>query len=94
MNGDPQLRWIGESLCSFGSRINAVSTGPEKGVIALATAAVVNALWDMYARAEGKPLWRLICDMTPEEYVKATAFRYIPSNKEHPFILLTRLTGI
>ncbi|KAL8292538.1 hypothetical protein RQP46_001150 [Phenoliferia psychrophenolica] len=58
---DPQLRWI----------------GPEKGVIHIATAAVVNALWDMYARHERKPLWQLIYDFTPEEFVKATAFRYI-----------------
>lgn len=39
--------------------------GPEKGVIHLATAAVNNALWDMFARARGKPLWKLIVDMTP-----------------------------
>ena len=43
VTGDPQLRWL----------------GPEKGVIHLATAAVVNAVWDMWARAEGKPLWQL-----------------------------------
>ncbi|KDE08352.1 mandelate racemase [Microbotryum lychnidis-dioicae p1A1 Lamole] len=57
---DPQLRWI----------------GPEKGVIALATAAVCNALWDMYARHERKPLWQLIADFTPEQFVSAVAFRY------------------
>lgn len=48
---DPQHRWL----------------GPEKGVIALATAAVCNAVWDMYAKARGKPLWQLICEFTPEE---------------------------
>ncbi|WOO81042.1 L-galactonate dehydratase [Vanrija pseudolonga] len=58
---DPQHRWL----------------GPEKGVIHLATAAVSNALWDMFAKARGKPLWKLIVDFTPEEFVKATAFRYI-----------------
>ncbi|KAG1823468.1 enolase C-terminal domain-like protein [Suillus subaureus] len=59
--------------------------GPEKGVIHLATAAVNNALWDMFARARGKPLWKLIVDMTPvrdivlrlSQLVNATAFRYI-----------------
>jgi L-fuconate dehydratase len=51
--------------------------GPEKGVIHLATAAVVNALWDLFARHERKPLWRLIVDMTPEELVKVVSFRYI-----------------
>lgn len=39
--------------------------GPEKGVIHLAAAAVNNALWDMFARAQGKPLWKLVVDMTP-----------------------------
>jgi L-fuconate dehydratase len=58
---DGQLRWI----------------GPEKGVIHLATAAVVNAVWDLYAKAEGKPLWQLLVDLTPEELVRAVPFRYI-----------------
>jgi len=58
---DAQLRWI----------------GPEKGVIHLASAAVDNALWDMYARSRKKPLWKLIVDMTPEEIVRSTTFRYI-----------------
>src|SRR3954447_4465400 len=50
---DSQLRWL----------------GPEKGVIHMATAALVNALWDLYAKREGKPLWRLLADMTPQEIV-------------------------
>lgn len=58
---DSQLRWV----------------GPEKGVIHLATGAVVNALWDLFARAEGKPLWRLITDMTSQEVVSLIPFRYI-----------------
>ncbi|KAI9341524.1 mandelate racemase/muconate lactonizing protein [Zopfochytrium polystomum] len=58
---DSQLRWI----------------GPEKGAIHLATAAVVNAVWDLYAKIEKKPLWRLISDMSPEELVKIVDFRYI-----------------
>ncbi|GJE99566.1 L-galactonate dehydratase [Phanerochaete sordida] len=58
---DPQLRWI----------------GPEKGVIHIALGAVDNALWDMFARSRKKPLWKLVVDMTPEELVNATAFRYI-----------------
>ncbi|GBE83760.1 L-galactonate dehydratase [Sparassis crispa] len=61
LSADSQLRWI----------------GPEKGVIHIALGAVGNALWDMYARARGKPLWKLVVDMTPEELVNATAFRYI-----------------
>ena len=58
---DSQLRWI----------------GPEKGVIHLALAAVVNALWDLWAKTLGKPLWRVIADMTPEEVVRCIDFRYI-----------------
>jgi L-fuconate dehydratase len=59
--GDPHLRWV----------------GPEKGVIHLATAAVVNAVWDLWARAEVKPVWKLVSDMTPEELVGCVDFRYM-----------------
>ncbi len=59
--GDSQLRWV----------------GPEKGVLHLATAAVVNAVWDLWAKVEAKPLWKLLCDMTPEEIVRCVDFRYI-----------------
>ena len=59
--GDSQLRWV----------------GPEKGVIHLATAAVVNAVWDLWAKVEGKPLWKLLADMSPEEIVRCVDFRYI-----------------
>jgi L-fuconate dehydratase len=58
---DTQLRWL----------------GPEKGVIHLATAALVNAVWDLYAKLEGKPLWKLLADMTPEQIVACVDFRYI-----------------
>ncbi|KAL1946329.1 hypothetical protein VTO73DRAFT_15456 [Trametes versicolor] len=61
LSADSQLRWI----------------GPEKGVIHIALGAVDNALWDMFARSRNKPLWKLVVDMTPEEIVNATAFRYI-----------------
>src|SRR3954451_15314831 len=59
--GDTQLRWL----------------GPEKGVIHMAVAALVNAVWDLYAKREGKPLWRLLADMTPEELVGLVDFRYL-----------------
>jgi L-fuconate dehydratase len=61
ITGDSQLRWI----------------GPEKGAIHLATAAIVNAVWDLYAKAEGKPLWKLLADMSPEQIVSCVDFRYI-----------------
>src|SRR5215217_568681 len=58
--GDSQLRWL----------------GPEKGVVHMATAAVVNAVWDLKAKRAGKPLWKLLADMTPEEIVALVDFRY------------------
>jgi L-fuconate dehydratase len=59
--GDGQLRWI----------------GPEKGVIHLAASAVINAVWDLYAKSEGKPLWKLLVDMSPEQLVSSIEFRYL-----------------
>ncbi|MFC4533146.1 L-fuconate dehydratase [Sphaerisporangium dianthi] len=58
---DSQMRWL----------------GPEKGVVHLSAAAVLNAAWDLAARRAGKPLWRLIADMPPEELVAACDFRYL-----------------
>jgi L-fuconate dehydratase len=51
--------------------------GPEKGVISMATAAVVNAVWDMYAKWRGMPLWQLLVSLSPEEIVSLVDFRYI-----------------
>ncbi|HTS57830.1 MAG TPA: L-fuconate dehydratase [Terriglobales bacterium] len=59
--GDGQLRWI----------------GPEKGVIHLAASAVLNAVWDLYAKSQGKPLWKLLLDMKPEDLVSMIEFRYL-----------------
>ena len=61
ITGDSQLRWI----------------GPEKGVIHLATGAIVNAVWDLWAKSEGKPVWQLVADMSPQEIVRLIDFRYI-----------------
>ena len=55
LTGDSQLRWL----------------GPEKGVMHMATAAVVNAVWDLYAKREGVPLWQLLARMSPEQIVGA-----------------------
>jgi L-fuconate dehydratase len=51
--------------------------GPEKGAIHLAAGALVNAVWDLYARAEGKPVWKLLVDMSPEQLVSCVPFRHI-----------------
>jgi L-fuconate dehydratase len=61
ITGDSQLRWL----------------GPDKGVIHLATAAVVNAVWDLWAKSEGKPVWKLLADMSPEALVRCLDFRFV-----------------
>ena len=61
ITSDSQLRWI----------------GPDKGAIHLATGAVVNAVWDLWAKSVGKPVWQLVGEMSPEELVRCIDFRYI-----------------
>ncbi len=61
LTGDSQLRWL----------------GPDKGVMHMAAAAVINAAWDLAARAAGKPLWKLLADMSPEQLVAQVDFRYL-----------------
>ena len=58
---ESQLRWL----------------GPEKGVVHLALAAIVNALWDLYAKSERKPVWKLLVDMTPAQLVSCVDFHHI-----------------
>ncbi|KQZ50020.1 fuconate dehydratase [Rhizobium sp. Root149] len=61
LTGDSQLRWI----------------GPDKGAMHLATGAVVNAFWDLFAKQEGKPVWRLVAEMTPEDIADIVDYRYL-----------------
>ncbi|MAT17837.1 MAG: fuconate dehydratase [Leifsonia sp.] len=61
LSSDSQLRWL----------------GPEKGVVHLAMAAVMNAMWDLAARVAGKPLWRMLAEMTPEQIVDAADLKYL-----------------
>ncbi|MGO7582154.1 L-fuconate dehydratase [Rhizobium ruizarguesonis] len=61
LTSDSQLRWI----------------GPEKGAIHLATGAVVNAVWDLLAKQAGKPVWRLVAEMSPEEIADIVDYRYL-----------------
>ena len=58
---DNQLRWL----------------GPEKGILHMATGAVINAVWDLWAKRDGKPLWKLLLDLEPEQLVEAIDFTYI-----------------
>lgn len=61
LTGDSQLRWI----------------GPEKGAIHLATGAIVNAVWDLIAKEAGKPVWRLVAEMSAEEIADIVDYRYL-----------------
>ena len=58
---DKQLRWL----------------GPEKGILHMATGALINAVWDLWAKREGKPMWKVLADLTPEQIVNAIDFTYI-----------------
>lgn len=80
-------RLVGRSLsdltANMGELQRKLSSGqlrfmaPERGVNQLATCAVLNAVWDLWAKAEGKPLWRLVADFSPEEFVRCIDFRYL-----------------
>lgn len=61
LTADSQLRWI----------------GPDKGAMHLATGAVVNAIWDLWAKVEGKPVWKMVADMSPAQIVNCIDFRYL-----------------
>jgi L-fuconate dehydratase len=75
--GDSQLRWL----------------GPEKGVVHLAAAAVLNAVWDLVARRAEKPLWRLVAEMPPADLVAACDFRYLSDalTRDEALAILDRL---
>jgi L-fuconate dehydratase len=80
LTDDSQFRWL----------------GPEKGVTHMAAAAVINAVWDLYARQQNKPLWRLLADMSPREVVRLVDFRYIDdaiTEAEALALLDAQLTG-
>jgi L-fuconate dehydratase len=61
LTGDSQIRWL----------------GPHKGVVHMAAGGIVNAVWDLAARRAGKPLWKLLADLSPEQLVAQIDFRYL-----------------
>lgn len=75
------MAWVAEDMGRFWRHITSDSQlrwiGPDKGAIHLATGAVVNAVWDLWAKIEGKPVWALVADMSPEELVRCIDFRYL-----------------
>jgi L-fuconate dehydratase len=74
---DNQLRWL----------------GPEKGILHMATGAVLNAVWDLCAKREGKPLWKLLADLPPERLAACIDFSYITDalTEREAIDLLTKL---
>ncbi|CAN5386262.1 L-fuconate dehydratase [soil metagenome] len=77
LQSDSQLRWL----------------GPDKGVIHLALAAVMNAVWDLAARAAGVPLWRFLADMSPSELVDCADLSYLSDvlTRDQAIAMLTAL---
>lgn len=75
------MDWVAEDMGRFWRHITSDSQlrwiGPDKGAIHLATGAVVNAVWDLWAKQEGVPVWELVSRMSPEEIVRLIDFRYI-----------------
>jgi L-fuconate dehydratase len=76
-SGDSQLRWL----------------GPDKGVTHLATAAIINAVWDLWAKSQGKPIWKHLIDLPPEELVNSLDFSYVRDalNEQEALELLRRM---
>ncbi|GAC1421783.1 MAG: L-fuconate dehydratase [Acidobacteriaceae bacterium] len=90
------LSSITADLCAFSRQLTDDSQfrwlGPEKGVIHVAAGALINAVWDLWAKVEGKPLWKLLAEMPPEQIVSAIDFRYIDDalTREEAIAILTR----
>ena len=61
VNNEGQLRWL----------------GPEKGVIGMAVAGIVNSLWDLKARIDEKPVWKVLVDLSPAELIKLIDFTLV-----------------
>lgn len=61
LRSDSQLRWL----------------GPEKGIVHMAAGCIINTVWDLWARREAKPVWRLACDLSPEQFVASADLRYL-----------------
>jgi L-fuconate dehydratase len=74
---DGQLRWL----------------GPEKGIIHMAVGALVNAVWDLWAKSENKPVWRLLFDLSPQHIVSLLDFRWVTDaiTPEEALTMLTKM---
>src|SRR5690606_33358790 len=73
-SNDPQLRWL----------------GPHKGVVQLALASVTNACFDLWAKKQGVPLWKLLIDLSPQQLIDTLDLSYLEDalTKEEALSLL------
>ena len=47
------------------------------GVFRMAAGSIINAMWDLWAKQAGKPLWKLLVDLSPEKIVQCIDWRYL-----------------
>ena len=75
------LNWIRDNQSAFSRRMTSDSqlrwVGPEKGIIHMASGAIINAVWDILSKLDNKPLWQLVSDMNADQISNAIDFRYI-----------------
>ena len=75
------LNWIRDNQSAFSRRMTSDSqlrwVGPEKGIIHMASGAIINAVWDILSKLDNKPLWQLVSDMNAEQISNIIDFRHI-----------------
>ena len=75
------INWIRDNQSAFSRRMTSDSQlrwiGPEKGIIHMASGAIINAVWDILSKLDNKPLWQLVSDMDSDEISNAIDFRHI-----------------
>ena len=90
------LNWIEENQSAFSRKMTSDSqlrwVGPEKGIIHMASGAIINAVWDVLAKSKKKPLWKLISDMNPKQIVSCIDFRHITDflNEDEAISILSK----
>jgi len=90
------LNWIEENQSAFSRKMTSDSqlrwVGPEKGIIHMASGAIINAVWDVLAKSKKKPLWKLISDMNPKQIVGCIDFRHITDflNEDEAISILSK----
>ena len=88
------LNWIRDNQSAFSRRMTSDSqlrwVGPEKGIIHMASGAIINAVWDILSKLDNKPLWQLVSDMNAEQISNTIDFRHITDflNQDEAFEIL------